>query len=119
MKGNFGKYLQILRHSKGVTVRQLSNMIFISASHISNIENGRRRPPKDDILKSMSKALGLTDIEERQFFFLAEKEKQISNETLDYMSENDMSARTVDLAREYNFTNDDWAEIIDFMRTKH
>ena len=79
MIGEFGEYLQILRQSKGVTVRQLGEMVTVSPSHISNIENGRRRPPKCEVLRSIVKALSLTEDEERQLIFLAENERKNSD----------------------------------------
>ena len=88
MIGEFGEYLQILRQSKGITVRQLGEMVTVSPSHISNIENGRRKPPKGEVLKSIVRALGLTEDEERQLIFLAENERKNSDIMINLTEEN-------------------------------
>ncbi|MBQ1928845.1 MAG: helix-turn-helix domain-containing protein [Clostridia bacterium] len=88
MIGEFGEYLQILRQSKGITVRQLGEMVTVSSSHISNIENGRRKPPKVEVLKSIVRALGLTEDEERQLIFLAENERKNSDIMIKLTEEN-------------------------------
>ncbi len=60
MKINFGELMAKARRQKGMTLRQLSKEIGGQPSFWSEIESGRRLPPKnEEILKNLASVLGL------------------------------------------------------------
>lgn len=56
----FGKYLQQLRKSKKMTIRQLELYSGVSNAYLSLLENGKRGIPSPEILKKISKPLGVS-----------------------------------------------------------
>jgi len=57
---SFAGMLREARLSKGLTFREVAQFVGISPGNISEIENGRRLPPKDEhILTKFAKLLGL------------------------------------------------------------
>lgn len=59
----FGIYLREKREERKLTVRQLNTYSGVSHSYISQLERGNRGIPSPDILKKLSKPLGI-DYEE-------------------------------------------------------
>lgn len=55
----FGGYLKELRKKRKLTIRQLDTYSGVSHSYISQIERGERGVPKPEILKKLSKPLGV------------------------------------------------------------
>lgn len=55
----FGEYLRKIRKSKKLTVRQLDLYSGVSHSYISQMERGARGIPTPEILKKLSKPLGV------------------------------------------------------------
>lgn len=119
MHNQFGTYLNSLRISRGVTVRQLSNRIGLSASHISNIENGTRLPPKTDSLIAMSEALDLSPEERVNFFNYAahakSNHKDIPEDILVYMSDNKETINVIKLGKRLKYDGSKWEKVIEFM----
>jgi transcriptional regulator with XRE-family HTH domain len=60
---DFGGYLKRLRKEKKLTIRQLELYSKVSNAYISQMERGERGVPSPDILKKLSKPLGV-DYEE-------------------------------------------------------
>ena len=48
MAGRFGKMLGTARKTKNITLRKLGQLVGMSPSYLSEIENGRRMPPRDE-----------------------------------------------------------------------
>lgn len=59
----FGNYLRNKREERKLSVRQLNTYSGVSHSYISQVERGNRGVPSPDILKKLSKPLGV-DYEE-------------------------------------------------------
>ena len=76
-KKEFGIYLKYLRNRQKMPLRQLSKLIGISYTHLSNIENGRRTPPEHDKLITISNILETTEVEKQHLLELAEQSKMI------------------------------------------
>jgi repressor LexA len=55
----FGLYIRKLRTDKKMTIRQLELYSGVSNAYLSHIENGKRGIPSPDILKKLSKPLGV------------------------------------------------------------
>lgn len=56
----FGEMIQQARRTKGLTLRTLAAMVEMAPSHISEIEHGKKRPPRDrKIIRGLAGALSL------------------------------------------------------------
>lgn len=55
----FGKELKRIRKSKGLTISSLSERTGVSSSYISQIENGKRDTPQPELIKRLSRGLGV------------------------------------------------------------
>lgn len=57
MAESFGTFLRDLRKNKQITIRDLAAASGVSATYITNIENGKRSTPSPAILKKLSEPL--------------------------------------------------------------
>lgn len=68
----FGQYMNDVRYGKRVTLTELSMKIGFTPPYISDIEKGRRNPPKKEKLDTWIKGLGITEKSEiEQIYTLA------------------------------------------------
>lgn len=122
MKTEFGSYLRYLRYKKGLTVREVSSIVNISPSHLSNLENGKRNPPNDDILLNLSSGLDLSHSEQTQLFDLAANENDrknaIPNDVEKYIKNNSASIDVIRLGEELKYSNLNWQKVIEYMKDK-
>ena len=56
---DFGPYIKHLRHSKGLTLREIAQEANVSASYISRLEKGERLAPSFPMLEALSKCYGV------------------------------------------------------------
>ena len=57
---NWGFYIKQLRQEHGLTQRELSDRAGITRSHISNIERGRYKTHKPELIEGIAKALNMS-----------------------------------------------------------
>lgn len=62
----FGKRLNSIRKGKKITLKKLAEKSGTSDSYLSQLETGKRNPPKPELLKKIAFALGSTKDEELQ-----------------------------------------------------
>ena len=73
MKARFGELFGKARRERGVTLRQVKDLFGGVPSYWSEIETGRRLPPKDnELLKRMAKLFG---IDEEKFIQAAQADR--------------------------------------------
>lgn len=80
----FGEYLKGLRKGKKLTIRQLDLYSGVSNSYISQMERGERGIPSPDILRKLSKPLGV------EYVTLMERAGHIERETINDQARNDV-----------------------------
>lgn len=68
----FAESLEILRSDRGLTQAQLAEKADITSNYLSMLERGVKRPPSDETLEKLSKALELSPDEARAFTYDAE-----------------------------------------------
>lgn len=56
----FGRYLKRLREEAGLSLRDVEQQVNISNAYLSQIEKGRRNPPKPAVLKQLATAYNVT-----------------------------------------------------------
>jgi len=66
----FGERLRLLRHQKGLTLRELATRVSLDFSYLSKIENNKLPPPADTTIIRLSRAL---DVDPDMLFSLARK----------------------------------------------
>ena len=59
----FGSFVEQLRRSRGLQQQQLAAEIGINGCYLSNIENGRKGPPSEDVVSRLIRALDLSPAE--------------------------------------------------------
>lgn len=69
-EGSFGRRIQELRRTKGLTQRQLATTLDIDFTYLSKLENNRGDPPGDQTIRNLARAL---DADEEELFALAGK----------------------------------------------
>lgn len=57
-EGSFGPMLRSLRNEKGYRLREFAKMVGISAAYLSQIERGEARPPREERVRTIARALG-------------------------------------------------------------
>lgn len=57
-EGTFGPMLRNLRNEKGYRLREFAKMVGISAAYLSQIERGEARPPREERVRAIARALG-------------------------------------------------------------
>jgi transcriptional regulator with XRE-family HTH domain len=60
MGKEFGKYLKQLREDRGMTLRDVEEMVKISNAYLSQVENGQRSVPTMKILSKLAQAYGVS-----------------------------------------------------------
>ncbi|MFP4017064.1 MAG: helix-turn-helix domain-containing protein [Halanaerobiales bacterium] len=76
LKDQLGNVLKELRKDRGLTLRELGKEAGVSATLISDIENGRYYPS----LKTLSKLSNALEVKISQIFFAAESGKCVNKE---------------------------------------
>ena len=69
-KYTFGKFVRLRREELGITLRKMAKKLEITASYLSDVENGERYAPIK-ILNQMKKELMISPCEEEIFNDLA------------------------------------------------
>lgn len=115
----FGEYVKQRRESLGKTMRGFATEVDISPAYLCDIENGNRKAP-ERFLEKFVNALEITEAEEiNSFYDLAgvSKNGQHSdiNTYIDALPSARMALRT---AKDNNFTDDDWLELIKIIKEK-
>lgn len=74
----FGEFVKEKRMKiEGLTVRKLATMLNISFTYLSDVENGRAKAFKPEILKKLPEILKLNKEEEEEFYDLAGKSQNM------------------------------------------
>ena len=115
----FGEYIRRRREELKKTMRGVATEVEISPAYLCDIENGNRKAP-ERFLEKFIQALEITDPDEQnRFYDLAgvSKNGQHSdiNTYIDGLPSARMALRT---ARDHNFTDEDWVELIKIIKEK-
>lgn len=115
----FGEYVKQRREHLGKTIRKLASEIEISPAYLCDIENGNRKAP-EKFLEKFAKALEITNQDELNVFYDFAGVSQNGqhsdiNTYIDALPSARMALRT---ARDNNFTDKDWSELIKIIKQK-
>ncbi|MBS4024341.1 MAG: helix-turn-helix transcriptional regulator [Clostridia bacterium] len=113
----FGDLIKAKRMEKEITLRALAEILKVSPTYLSDIENNRRYPMDNQKIEILIKELNITPEEQEILYDLAGKERQeVSPDLLEYTMDSEVSTyvRTaLRKAKENDATIDDWRRIIE------
>ena len=122
MKEEFGLFIKEKREQKYISLRNFSKMIGISPVYLSNIENGERPAPKNDILMRIINALLLDEKEKETIWDLAAQTKKnpcIAYDLTEYLIYNANVYKILRLAKRCDASDEDWEVFEDYLSQKY
>lgn len=122
MENSFGKYLSTKRLSKHISLRLFAKKIGISATYLSQIENGLKPAPKSLVLEKMIEILMLESNEIDMFYDLAAKTKGdtfLAVDLVKYINDNEIIHSTLRLSKRCNVSSTDWQDIYKLFYEKY
>lgn len=120
MNISFGKFVKQRRETLGKTQRGFAAEIEISAAYLSDIENGNRRAP-EKYLERFAKALAITDPEAlNDFYDMAGVSQRGQHSDINtYIDDKPSARRAFRTAMDEGWTDADWAEMIEIIKSKN
>lgn len=116
---SFGEFLHAKRMEKGVSYREMADVIDVTAPYISDMEKGRRNAPVMNKLKKISAYFGLSEEEEKNMFDLAGKTKDdLPPDLPNYIKGNDNVVFALRTARDLGASEEDWQKFVDELRQR-
>lgn len=116
----FGKYLQSQRLACGKSMREFSVSVGITPQYLSDIENGKRAAPENEVLDKIIRALNLSVEEERVLYDIVAKERNsLAQDIPNYIKENEIIIKALRTAKDANAGVEEWQKFIDEMKQKN
>lgn len=92
MSNKFGEFISKRRKSKKISLRKMAKSLELSPAYWSDIEKGRRNPPRIDILENLSNILELSQREFDDMVDMAsEARDEIPMDLPEYIKNNDLA----------------------------
>lgn len=116
----FGEFVKQRRERLGKTQKGFAMEIEISPAYLSDIENGNRRAP-EKYLKRFAKALEITTPEDlNEFYDMAGISQRGQHSDINtYIDDKPSARRAFRTAMDEGWTDDDWRELIEFIKRKN
>jgi len=110
----FGKFVELKRKERGITLRGLAAELDIAPAYMSDMEKGRRYPPDKEKLQEIARILNLSEEDKNYMFDLAAmaKENTVSSDLPEYIMERDIVRVALRKARDANATDEDWEKVL-------
>jgi transcriptional regulator with XRE-family HTH domain len=102
---SFGKKVRQLRQRASIGLRELAALVQKSPGYLSDIENGKVRPPSEDVIVRIAEALGQ---DPRDLLLVA---KRVGQDVSSYMAEQPRAFDFLRMAKDQQFDDDDWDRI--------
>lgn len=113
-KLRFGPFISEKRIQHSMTKQELASRIGISTAYLSQIESGIRSNPKEEIIARLIICLHLTTEETYKLYDLyAKANSTIAIDVMHYIKQNNIIARVIRAAKEYEAKESDWLEFIE------
>ena len=111
----FGEYINKKRQQKGKTLRGFAEELDISPSYLSDIENGNRSAPNQDVLNKMIELLELNKEESNKLLDLAAASKEtVADDLKEMINENETLRDFLRRLRD-SHSGDEWYVVFDRM----
>lgn len=116
---NFGEFIVAKRAEKGISLRKMAADLSISAPYWSDVEKGRKNPPKLDKLELIARILMLTDEDKKLMLDLAGKERDaVAPDIPVYIMENDYVAAALRTVRDLGADEKDWDLFVEDLKKR-
>ena len=120
----FGAFIRAkrIKDSRELTLKDISSVLGISGSLLSDIEQGRRRPFDSERIETFSEYLHLTESDRARLYDLAARETgevpSDIEDTMMFSPIGDLARHALRLSNEGVVDEDDWREFIRRMEQK-
>jgi transcriptional regulator with XRE-family HTH domain len=105
MRDSFGNKLRKLRIQTGIGLRELARLINTSPGYLSDVELERVPPPSEEVILRIAIAL---DADKNELLLAA---KKVDPELSNYVAQQPQAADFLRLAKEREFSNEDWERL--------
>ncbi len=116
---SFGEFLHAKRLEKGISYRDLAEVISVTAPYISDIEKERRNAPVMEKLEKLADYFNLSEEEKREMFDLAGKKKDdLPPDLPSYIKGNEQVVSALRTARELDASDEDWLKFVEDLKKR-
>lgn len=115
----FGEFVVAKRIANNISLRKMAELLDVSAPYWSDVEKGRKNPPKLDKLEQLARYLHLTDEDKTLMFDLAGKERDaVAPDIPAYIMGNDYVAAALRTVRDLGANEEDWAKFVEELKRR-
>lgn len=115
----FGEFIAAKRIQRNISLRKMAELMGLSAPFWSDIEKGRKNPPKLEKLELLAKHLMLTDEDKSIMLDLAGKERDaVAPDIPAYIMENDYVAAALRTVRDLGANEEDWDKFVEDLKKR-
>lgn len=116
---NFGEFIVAKRTAKGISLRKMAEIVGLSAPFWSDVEKGRKNPPKLEKLELIAQHLMLTDEEKALMLDLAGKKREsVAPDTSAYIMQNGYVAAALRTAKDLGADEEDWEKFVEDLKKR-
>ena len=116
---NFGEFIVAKRTAKGISLRKIAEIVGLSAPFWSDVEKGRKNPPKLEKLELIAQHLMLTDEEKALMLDLAGKKREsVAPDTSAYIMQNGYVAAALRTAKDLGADEEDWEKFVEDLKKR-
>ena len=116
---NFGEFIVAKRTAKGISLRKMAEIVGLSAPFWSDVEKGRKNPPKLEKLELIAQHLMLTDEEKALMLDLAGKKREsVAPDTSAYIMQNGYLASALRTAKDLGADEEDWEKFVEDLKKR-
>lgn len=116
---NFGEFIVAKRTAKGISLRKMADIVGLSAPFWSDVEKGRKNPPKLEKLELIAQHLMLTDEEKALMLDLAGKKREsVAPDTTAYIMQNGYVAAALRTAKDLGADEEDWEKFVEDLKKR-
>lgn len=116
---NFGQFVRTRRIEMKISLRKFADSISMSFSHWSDIETGKKNPPKDEVLDLISQRLNLSENDKNTMLTLVGLSRNsLAPDVIDYVMDNIYLNDILRIAKANDFKKKDWFEFLEFINIR-
>lgn len=116
---SFGEFVVAKRLAQGISLRKMAELMDVSAPFWSDVEKGRKNPPKLEKLEQLARILHLTDEDNKLMLDLAGKERNaVAPDIPEYIKQNDYVAAALRTVRDLGASEEDWEKFVEELKKR-
>ena len=116
---SFGSFVSMKRIERNISLRKMAELLDVSAPFWSDVEKGRKNPPRLEKLEELANILHLSNEEKTQMFDLAgDGRKAVAPDIPAYIQENGYVAAALRTARDLGASEEDWDKFVEELKKR-